>query len=509
MDGRTAADDATVTGDVCVIGGGPVGLALAAALAERGRGVVVVESGGEVADSDADELNAGELIGDLGPDLRQLRARAIGGTATIWNTFLDGAPSGRFLPLDPIDFTARAARPQAWPFDFGTLEPYYRAAHGVCGLGPFDYTTATHCGAGDPPPDVRNSGLIASVYQIAPASNFVAGLAAKVRMSPRAMLIHGATATELLPSGDRRAPPGIRWATVNGRRGVVRAGVIVLAAGGIENARRLLLWQDALDAGGTAPRWLGRGFMQHPFDSSLELVSTLAPFTDSFGFFSPHRAAAGVGIMGRLGLSTALIEAEGIGNAGLYIVPLDQPQMLVESPAKSVARRVVPAQALRRALGNVVRGLAAKAWRRRGRPCRVDLYLEQLAHPDNRITLSSRTDRFGQPLPAVEWRFRPEDEVNRIRTRDVVAREFRRARLGTVRRTGIETVNRENHHHIGATRMHADPALGVVDADLRVHGTRNIYVVGSSVIPAAGFANPTLTDIALALRLADHLAPPG
>ena len=58
---------------------------------------------------------------------------------------------------------------------------------------------------------------------------------------------------------------------------------------------------------------------------------------------------------------------------------------------------------------------------------------------------------------------------------------------------------------MGTTRMHADPRRGVVDADCRVHGIANLYVAGSSVFPTSGAANPTLTIVALALRLAGHL----
>ena len=62
------------------------------------------------------------------------------------------------------------------------------------------------------------------------------------------------------------------------------------------------------------------------------------------------------------------------------------------------------------------------------------------------------------------------------------------------------------HHHAGTTRMHEDPRGGVVDQDLRVHGLENLFVAGGSVFPRAGWANPTLTIVALSLRLADHLS---
>ena len=64
-------------------------------------------------------------------------------------------------------------------------------------------------------------------------------------------------------------------------------------------------------------------------------------------------------------------------------------------------------------------------------------------------------------------------------------------------------------HHMGTTRMAESPREGVVDADCRVHGTANLFVAGSSVFPSTGNANPTLTIVALALRLADHLKETG
>jgi choline dehydrogenase-like flavoprotein len=62
-----------------------------------------------------------------------------------------------------------------------------------------------------------------------------------------------------------------------------------------------------------------------------------------------------------------------------------------------------------------------------------------------------------------------------------------------------------NSHHMGTTRMSTDPARGVVDPSGRVHGVPNLYVAGSSVFPTSGYANPTLTIVALAIRLAGEL----
>jgi choline dehydrogenase-like flavoprotein len=74
-----------------------------------------------------------------------------------------------------------------------------------------------------------------------------------------------------------------------------------------------------------------------------------------------------------------------------------------------------------------------------------------------------------------------------------------------VKRGQLLAISSASRHHMGTTRMHADPRLGVVDPNLRVHEAANLYVAGSSVFPTSGIANPTLTILALVMRLADHL----
>ena len=70
-------------------------------------------------------------------------------------------------------------------------------------------------------------------------------------------------------------------------------------------------------------------------------------------------------------------------------------------------------------------------------------------------------------------------------------------------------VVRGGAHHMGTTRMHDDPTRGVVDRNCKVHGIDNLYVTGGSIFPTSGAANPTLTIVALTLRLADHLKSRG
>jgi choline dehydrogenase-like flavoprotein len=134
----------------------------------------------------------------------------------------------------------------------------------------------------------------------------------------------------------------------------------------------------------------------------------------------------------------------------------------------------------------------------------VTLHLEQAPDPDNRVTLSTRLDAFGRPLPRLEWRWRHADEASRVRVRRLVTTALEGSRLGRVVEAPEVALDVDAHHHAGTTRMATDQAQGVVDPHCRLHESEAVYVAGASVFPTAGFANPTLTIVALALRLA-HL----
>jgi choline dehydrogenase-like flavoprotein len=130
--------------------------------------------------------------------------------------------------------------------------------------------------------------------------------------------------------------------------------------------------------------------------------------------------------------------------------------------------------------------------------------IEQRPNPENRVVLARDRDALGVPSVAVHWRWRDEEQAELERLRQALCRWVEASGIGRVEvEAGRPDPNA--HHHAGTTRMHTDPRFGVADADARVHGTENLYVTGASVFPTAGFANPTLTIVATALRLADHL----
>jgi choline dehydrogenase-like flavoprotein len=137
------------------------------------------------------------------------------------------------------------------------------------------------------------------------------------------------------------------------------------------------------------------------------------------------------------------------------------------------------------------------------------VHSEQAPHADNRVTLSDQRDALGSRLPRLHWEWRPIDYDSVRRTLTLLGQELARRSIGQLRVTECDgrplLMHAGIHHHMGTTRMHTDPSRGVVDSDCRVHDTPNLFMAGSSVFPTGGYINPTLTIMALSIRLADRL----
>jgi choline dehydrogenase-like flavoprotein len=129
------------------------------------------------------------------------------------------------------------------------------------------------------------------------------------------------------------------------------------------------------------------------------------------------------------------------------------------------------------------------------------------------VLLDGERDALGMPRIRLDWRLTDLDRRSLLRTHEALAKEFGRTGLGRIQieawlqddKAGWSDELSGGYHPMGTTRMADDPRRGVVDRHCRVHGLTNLYVAGSSVFPTGGSANPTLTIVALALRLAEHL----
>ena len=491
VEAGTVADGEVVEADVCVAGGGVAGLVTALELEEAGVHVALVERGETPVD--------GEVDGSY-PPLDSTRAGGLGGTATLWTAELaPGQLGARYAPLAPIDFEAREGFPlSGWPFGRPQLEPFYARAWELCRAGPID----------DAPPQ-RNGDVADVAFGHGPRSAFLREYPEHVTRSDSIRAFAGGTAVDVERHGD--AVSALRVATGAGRSFSVRARDFVLALGGVENARFLLL------AGlGNAHDLVGRFFMDHP-----TARCRLEPPPDALprlGAYDIRRANGHLSVTA-FGLSEATLRRERLPNGGFFVVPADGARRRLGDLAAAAHRRVaraVPALAAttrltaRSALLNTLGVGEVSGWSRLRRPpSAFDVYhvLELPPEPERRVELGSRRDELDRPVARLRWFVADRELETHDRAEHLVAGALEQAGLGrltTARDLGDE-LHPTAHHHLGTTRMADDPRRGVVDADGRVHGVPNLYVTGGSVFPTAGYVNPTLTIVALASRLAAHL----
>jgi choline dehydrogenase-like flavoprotein len=140
-------------------------------------------------------------------------------------------------------------------------------------------------------------------------------------------------------------------------------------------------------------------------------------------------------------------------------------------------------------------------------------HVEQVPDADNRIRLSPERDKFGQPRAQLTWRIHPYELKTMAGITQAVGAELQRLGFGTMTNAAwldqppsmAQAHIEDTYHHAGTTRMAATSSAGVVDPECRVFGVANLFVAGGSVFPTSGYANPTLTIVALAIRLGDTL----
>ena len=498
LDARELGSGKMLECDVCIIGGGPAGISVALELAECGADVIVLESGGSQNEPRIQELNDGATVGSSYAGLRATRHRALGGAVNLWNTSIDGSAGAKFVPLDSWDLEPRSAQSiPGWPIDYATLERYYVRAQALCGLGPFSYEAADWESPGRSAWTLRSDSLLTSrIYQFGHGQTFTADYVHALVNRGNVRLCDHATVVGLTRGSQDRITQAQARVTITGEPLNVRAAFFVLAAGAIENARLLLVSADHAGAAfASGYQWIGQCFMEHPRDTALSLVPQSKEFVRDAGFYDAHVAQAGLTVCGRLALRPQPA-AHGLPNLSITLLPYAPPL----GPFGRSLRRI-----------GLIREGRGYGWSQGPDPARfIDRFqllinLEQRPRPENRVVLSRERDAHGVPRVELHWKWSDAEQAEWERTRSLIAADIESAGLGKVEARTSLRPDPNAHHHAGTTRMANHPQWGVVDRDGRVYGTDNLYVTGASVFPTAGFANPTLTIVALAIRLAEHL----
>lgn len=541
VDSRKLSQGSEVDTDVCIVGAGPVGITLAKEFIDKNFRVSLLEGGGvNYFDEEIEALGDGEVAGDPFAPLRNMRRRQFGGTANWWSIILNQRRIGvRYADLDDLDFKKRDWVPYSgWPITKEDLIPFYKRAHVFCQLGPYDYSTQPWETENDPRVLTNDERITSLMFKFGPSSVYTNEYRVQIEKSSNITTYLHANAIELESDEGAQTIKRVHVGCLTGNRFTVNAKIFILATGGLENARLLLL-SNRVQPNGLGNQYdvVGRYFMDHPIIYPGHLVLSDTSLVHSMGLYD-KRNINGETIMGRLALTEKVLRQEKLLQMSVMLFPRDK---AYKTDGKYSAKALFTAVRQGKVPTNLFHHIRNIAFD--GDDLIADLYqnkikrevikpslafggwssgdiqnhefvkfelvapTEQAPHPDNRVTLSKKKDKLGCPQVKLTnyWNEIDKDSVRRALA--TYSNAFKDAGLGYTKFSDFEDleVAMSSHHNMGTTRMNENPKLGVVDPNCKVHGISNLFMAGGSVFPTGGFANPTLTMIALAIRLADHL----
>ncbi len=496
VDARQLDSGQVIDADLCIIGAGAAGITIAREYIGSSIRVALIESGGMAYDETTQSLYEGENIGLPSFDLNVNRLRYFGGTTNHW--------AGHCRPLDPIDFESRQWTPHSgWPINRSDLDPFYVRAQPIVGLGPYQYDDLGYWQdeIGSPALALDENRLNTVVYNQSPPTRFGPVYEKELQDAENVTVYLNANVLEIESNQDATQVTGLKLACIEGPPLSVSAQVYILATGGMENARILLLSNKTNPAGlGNNRDMVGRFFMDHLLLRPGAEISLSDPQTDYSLYSALHRVHDSQ-MFAILASPEGLLRREKLNNFRLHL--LRRPPRYSQ-PLGRVFSRID-------GLKEEAKQLDANPLRQKNRDvASLHLVLEPTPNPDSRIQLSSRKDLFDQQKIEVNWQTLDRDLHNARRALELAALEFGRLGLGRAYADIFGGAQRwpnnleAGRHHCGTTRMSENEQTGVVDKNCKVHQLSNLFVAGSSVFPTIGYANPTLTIVALALRLADH-----
>jgi choline dehydrogenase-like flavoprotein len=514
--------------DVCIVGTGPAGLACAMSCRERGLRVLMLEAGGmQPVPGKPDILAADIALPGWHDPVDIVSASALGGTSHWWG--------GRSVPFDPVDFST-------WPIGAAAMAPWYEEAANFLGAKAVHETPA-------PGAFSKLTRFDASRDETwCPQINMAKRWRTQIEAPDGPAIVLHARVTELMHEAGVIVGVGVR---VDGETRIARARHVVLACGGLGGLRLMLMAQrENPSLFGGPGGLLGRNYMGHLTGTIADLAPSAPSDSTAFAF---RRIDAGVFARRRIRPRADTVTQDGIANTAFWLDNAyneNPAHGSSVSSAKYVAARLLRKLAslgrrgdgapLRPHMDNILRAPVAAAmglgragylllWSRlTGRLPRSTTFVqsgpgmwqlhyhaEQWPDPANRVSLSEQhTDSIGLPQLHINFRMSERDMESVVRAHDLLDADLQTAGAGRLhwrasREECLAMVGdfaRDGYHQVGGAVMSDDPARGVVDAECRVHGIENLWVASSSVFPSGSHANPTLTIVALARRIAARLA---
>ncbi len=503
IDTRSLENGTLIEGDICIIGAGAAGISMALEWNGAPHNVILLEGGGFDVEYEMQNLYTGESVGQPYFPLQSARLHYFGGTTGHWG--------GWSSPFDVQDFEKRDWVPHSgWPISKEDLEPFYRRSQPYVELEADPYDVA-HFESQRPDrqrlrldPDV----VWTKMWQFSPPTQFGTKYREAVETAENIHLYTYANATEIVANEAVNKVERLRVQTISGKMHRVQARHFVLACGAIQNARLLLASNKQAPAGlGNDNDLVGRYFMEHFEMGGAQLMLHEPSMMSMYiGRFGGERLASG-----ELALTEPVQKEHRIlnGTASLRPGRFGEEMTSFFEVFKSRDRPWEVAdegQSRRRFSASDTPPEGHRAWRLQSRA-------EQAPNPHSRVILGEDTDALGMPRANLLWQLTELDKRSIRVFYEILGQEMGKLNLGRMQL--LDWLLEDDFtwrsflgggfHHMGTTRMHNDPKLGVLDADGTVHGINNLHVAGASMFVTAGAANPTLTLLALSIRLSDHL----
>jgi choline dehydrogenase-like flavoprotein len=523
-----------ITADVCIVGAGAAGITVASELDGSSQTVCLVESGSYGPDEETQSLYDIDIVGYPVRENFMSRARYFGGSCNLW--------AGRSMKLTELDIAPREWIPHSgWPITYAELDRYYGKAEKILRVPSFErfehITLRRQMGQQEKELfDKDDLKPNISMWAKKPW-RFGAAYRAQLKRSRNISVYLNANVTEILLNREGTSVEALSVATLSGKKLRIKAKRFVLACGGMETARLLLVSQGVQKEGiGNQFAVVGRYYMDHPrtvfgkvklsgqqrlplllgdplsqgmaqvgiqFSERVQKRERLLNHYLTFERQWSEQTAKGyqsfvhtMKILLRKGYSGNRFSISG---AKLAKVP-------------ELIYLLAPRELMLHFLYRIVKTVKNKISSGMTELIVVN-YCEQAPNPQSRVYLSQERDRLQMNRLVLDWKVTDDETKSLTRLQELVDSYLKKTHIGYLDNTSQKLSDlsyTDASHHIGTTRMSDDPRTGVVDRHCRVHGVNNLFVAGSSVFPTSGNADPTLTIVALGVRLAEHLgrSPP-
>ena len=525
IDAHRLPDSSEVNTDICIIGAGVAGITIASEFVGRSQEICLVESGKFLPDEDVQALYDIENVGYPVRENFMSRARYFGGSSNLW--------PGRCMRLNEADLQKKDwVANSGWPITYSELNRYYQKAVKILRLPPFDAFDLLYWEniLSAQEKAFFQNGLFKPKIAIWAKRPLRFGKAfySKIKHSKNVTVYLNLNATEIRLSDSGSSVDGVMAACLNGKKISIKAQTYILACGGLENARLLLVSRNQCRHGvGNRFDLVGRYYMDHP-----RVVCGHVHLHQAFNLrrllgipFSKGKIQVGIG------LSEDIQKREELLNNYLSLETnyAELTQESYHSLVKFAKRFLRKGYAGKRLdffasktadIPDLIYLLAPReimphffyrcsaVLPKKKKNLIVVNYCEQEPDPESRVMLSTQRDKLSMNLLTLNWRIGKKEKISLMRLQEMLAEFLQKHKIGFLDTASLDGDNlqfSDASHHIGTTRMSDDPKRGVTDKNCRIFGLNNLFIAGSSVFPTSGHANPTLTIVALSLRLAAFL----